>query len=89
MRRPKHPVTRGEVLFVGIDLHKHRWHVTIRTFDIELFSASCADHLARSVLVPQVNRWAVERWEGEERGGDGHGRGQGTVFGAASSPVHR
>ncbi len=40
MRRPKHPVTRDEELFVGIDLHKHRWHVTIRTFDVELFSAS-------------------------------------------------
>ncbi len=40
MRRPKHAVTREEDLFVGIDLHKHRWHVTIRTFDIELFSAS-------------------------------------------------
>ena len=40
MRRPKHPVTREEDLFVGIDLHKHRWHVTIRTFDVEVFSAS-------------------------------------------------
>ena len=40
MRRPKHQVTGGEDLFVGIDLHKIRWHVTIRTFDVELFSAS-------------------------------------------------
>jgi transposase len=40
MRRPKHQVTSGEDLFVGIDLHKQRWHVTIRTRDIELFSAS-------------------------------------------------
>src|SRR5512139_1483690 len=40
MRRPKHQVTSGEDLFVGIDLHKIRWHVTIRTVDIELFSAS-------------------------------------------------
>jgi transposase len=40
MRRPKHQVTSGEDLFVGIDLHKQRWHVTIRTFDVELFSAS-------------------------------------------------
>ena len=40
MRRPKHQVTGGEDLFVGIDLHKNRWHVTIRTFDVELFSAS-------------------------------------------------
>jgi len=40
MRRPKHQVTTDEELFVGIDLHKHRWHVTIRTLDVELFSAS-------------------------------------------------
>jgi transposase len=40
MRRPKHQVTREEDLFVGIDLHKNRWHVTIRTVDLELFSAS-------------------------------------------------
>jgi hypothetical protein len=40
MRRLKHLVTSGEDLFVGIDLHKHRWHVTIRTVDLEVFSAS-------------------------------------------------
>jgi transposase len=40
MRRSKEQVTGGEDLFVGIDLHKIRWHVTIRTFDVELFSAS-------------------------------------------------
>ena len=40
MRHPKHQVTSEEDLFVGIDLHKDRWHVTIRTMDLELFSAS-------------------------------------------------
>ena len=40
MRRPKHQVASEEDLFVGIDLHKNRWHVTIRTVDLELFSAS-------------------------------------------------
>jgi hypothetical protein len=40
MRRPKHQMTNEEDLFVGIDLHKNRWHVTIRTFDGEVFSAS-------------------------------------------------
>jgi len=40
MRRLNHQVTSGEDLFVGIDLHKHRWHVTIRTVDVEVFSAS-------------------------------------------------
>jgi transposase len=40
MRRSKDQVTGREDLFVGIDLHKIRWHVTIRTVDLELFSAS-------------------------------------------------
>jgi hypothetical protein len=40
MRRPKHQMTSGEDLFVGIGLHKSRWHITIRTVDLELFSAS-------------------------------------------------
>ena len=30
----------AEQLFVGIDLHKVGWHVTIRTADVELFSGS-------------------------------------------------
>ena len=46
MRHPKHQVTREEDLFVGIDLHKERWHVTIRTMDLELFSASIRDYAA-------------------------------------------
>lgn len=29
-----------EKLFVGIDLHKQRWHETIRTLDTKVFSAS-------------------------------------------------
>ena len=33
---------QGEELFVGIDLHKLRWHVTIRTADVEIFSNSIA-----------------------------------------------
>jgi len=35
-----HKEIQGEALFVGIDLHKRRWHVTIRTVDVELFSNS-------------------------------------------------
>ena len=31
---------KSETVFIGIDLHKRTWHVTIRTFDIELFSGS-------------------------------------------------
>ncbi len=40
MRRTKHHVTSEEDLIVGIDLLKIRWHVTIRTIELELFSAS-------------------------------------------------
>jgi hypothetical protein len=40
MRRLKEKMVDKEDLFVGIDLHKQRWHITIRTFDLELFSAS-------------------------------------------------
>jgi hypothetical protein len=36
MRRPKNQITGEEDLFVGIDLHKNRWHVTIRT-DVKFF----------------------------------------------------
>ena len=31
---------KDEELFAGIDLHKLRWHVTIRTADVEIFSNS-------------------------------------------------
>ncbi len=40
MRRLKEEMVDKEDLYIGIDLHKQRWHVTIRTFDVELFSAS-------------------------------------------------
>src|SRR5512139_1785679 len=40
MSRQKEKLVDKEDLFIGIDLHKQRWHVTIRTFDVELFSAS-------------------------------------------------
>lgn len=31
MRRPEHQIAHGEELFIGIDLHKQRWHVTIES----------------------------------------------------------
>ena len=40
MKRLKDQKVDKEDLFVGMDLHKSRWHVTIRTFDVEVFSAS-------------------------------------------------
>jgi transposase len=46
---------QGEELFVGIDLHKHRWHVTIRTADVEIFSNSIAGRW--SELKKVLNRY--------------------------------
>lgn len=31
---------KSETIFIDIDLHKRTWHVTIRTFEIELTSGS-------------------------------------------------
>ena len=36
----KRPGGSPQPLFVGIDLHRLRWHITIRTEDIELFSGA-------------------------------------------------
>jgi len=33
-------LAKGEEIFVGIDLHKKTWHVTIRSTDVELFNGS-------------------------------------------------
>jgi transposase len=38
MRKYKESQDKSKQLFVGIDLHKLRWHVTVRTEEVELFS---------------------------------------------------
>jgi transposase len=40
MSRAKEKMVDKEELFIGIDLHKQRWHVTVRTREVEVFSAS-------------------------------------------------
>ena len=40
MKKTKQELKPGEAVFVGIDLHKIKWHVTIRTAEIELFCGS-------------------------------------------------
>jgi transposase len=35
---------RGKVVFVGVDLHRFKWHVTVRTEDEELFSGTIPGH---------------------------------------------
>jgi hypothetical protein len=42
MRGSKKQKLTDEELFVGVDLHKNKWHVTIRTWDAELFCGSIA-----------------------------------------------
>lgn len=44
-------------LFVGIDLHKRRWHVTVRDRDVELFSASIPGNW-------ESLRWILWRYRG-------------------------
>jgi hypothetical protein len=40
MRSNAAQLRTDETVYVGIDLHRQRWHVTIRTEGVELFSAS-------------------------------------------------
>lgn len=40
MKKIKQDLKSGESVFVGIDLHNAKWHVTARTSEIELFSGS-------------------------------------------------
>jgi len=40
MRRFKTELPPGERVFVGIDLHNKKWHVTVRAAELELFSGS-------------------------------------------------
>jgi transposase len=40
MKRYRHSSDKSKQLFVGIDLHRLRWHITVRTEDVELFSGA-------------------------------------------------
>jgi len=40
MKRVKKELQSGDKVFVGIDMHKLKWHVTARTADFELFCGS-------------------------------------------------
>jgi len=40
MKRAREELQPGEMIFVGIDLHNNKWHVTVRTAELELFSGS-------------------------------------------------
>jgi len=40
MKRYRKNLPEGTKIFIGIDLHKNHWHITMRTEEIELFSGS-------------------------------------------------
>jgi transposase len=40
MKRYAETTERSKRIFVGVDLHRMQWHITIRTEDVELFSGS-------------------------------------------------
>ena len=40
MKRARKESQSGDTVFVGIDLHESKWHVTARTFKFELFIGS-------------------------------------------------
>lgn len=47
---------KNEKIFIGIDLHKRTWHVTIRTFEVELSSNSIPG--SWHSLKPLLNRYS-------------------------------
>lgn len=59
MRRKQIKSAAGEPLFVGIDLHKRTWHITIRTTDYEVFSGSIAG--SWDVLKKLLDRYKESR----------------------------
>ena len=40
MKRNSKALEPGEALFIGVDLHKLTWHVTVRTVDVEVWAGS-------------------------------------------------
>jgi hypothetical protein len=40
MKKARKELQPGERIFVGIDFHNNKWHVTVRTSELELFSVS-------------------------------------------------
>ena len=59
MTRLIRKLIKGEDLYVGIDLHKIRWHVTIRSTDVELFCGSIPGEW-------EALRRLLDRYEGNQ-----------------------
>jgi len=52
---------KEEEIFIGLDIHKKRWHLTIRTTDVELFSGSIPGKWnALKAQLEKLNNWPVK-----------------------------
>ena len=60
VRIDKGKFQRSGWIFVGIDLHRLMWHVTIRTVDVELFNGSIPGKW-------EALRRVLERYEGYKK----------------------
>ena len=56
MEAYRRSVEEGKAVFVGVDLHRFKWHVTVRTED-ELFSGTVPAHW-------EALRRLLDRWQG-------------------------
>lgn len=59
MKRKPKKIVQGEELFIGIDLHKRTWHISIRTSEVEVFSASIPGNW--EALSKLLNRYKATR----------------------------
>jgi transposase len=59
MKRKPKEIIQGEELFIGIDLHKRTWQISIRTSDVEVFSASIPGNW--EALSKLLNRYKATR----------------------------
>ena len=57
MKRIANQVT-DEDLFVGFDLHKHRWHVTIKSTEVELFSNSIVGKWENLRIISGISKFS-------------------------------
>ena len=46
MEEYRRRVEEGKAVFVGVDLHRVKWHVTVRTEDDQLFRGMALIHLS-------------------------------------------
>jgi transposase len=59
MKRVRKELQGGDTVFVGIDLHKNKWHITARTSELELFSGSIPGRW-------ETLRGILDRYKGHE-----------------------